>query len=252
MISRQAVLHEDVAPQRHRLGERPCRAEVVIAHQVAFVIIGPGEPVVFQRRVLAADVEVLALGAVVHVAVAHRQVTAIDVDVVRGRGQRSVRVAVGVELAELHSRLAALRAAGQAVVVEGEHAVFDVKVSRAVVIPDAGGIEGRRAAVAEDNARDAVILRAAELPAAAPAIPGGVTSRRVLYQVRSEVPDRRVGRIERRDDDRVGGRLLGQINAECIRARRNQYLIAGIGAFDLRVVIVGGNVDDGRFGTAQA
>src|SRR5581483_256303 len=154
MIAGVVVLHDDIAAKNHGLavGRRVVGvAEIVVAHKVALVIGGAGEPIVFEGGLAAADVEVLALDAVVEVAVAHGEIAAIDVNVVGGRRGGSLGVAIGVEFAELDDSLAVLGAASDADIVGLEKTVLDVEVGGGFVITDAAAIDGFVTAMAEDN-----------------------------------------------------------------------------------------------------
>ena len=183
-----------------------------------------------------------------HVTVAQRQVAAIDVDVVRGRGERRVGIAVGVELAKLHGGYAVLRAARKAVVVQVEHAVLEVEVGRGVVVAYARGIERSRAAVTEDHAGNPVVARAAELPATAPAISRRVAAWRVFDQSVPEIPHRRICRVESAYDDWIRDtRLLGKVHAKRVGAGRNDHLVARVSRLDLGITIVRGDVNDRCF-----
>ena len=69
---------------------------------------------------------------------------------------------------------------------------------------------------------------------------------RRLHQRIAEVPDRRVGRVERANDDWIRDtRLLGEIHTKTVCAGRDDDFISRIGGFYLRVVIVRGDVYDG-------
>src|SRR5437879_3716251 len=106
MISRQRILKEQVPTQSQNLAVRSRAGEIIVGHQVAVIVVGAGEPIIFQRRVPAADMKILSLRAVVDETITHREITAIDVNVMRGRGQRSRRIPIGAELAELDGGLA--------------------------------------------------------------------------------------------------------------------------------------------------
>ncbi len=183
MISRQVVLNEHISKQGHRLRERACAAEIVVGHQIAFVILGASEPVVLEVGTSAADVEVCPLDTVVHVAIPQGKDPTVNVDIMRGRRGGSVKITIGVELAKFDGCLTILGYAGQAVVILIKDAVLDVEVRGPTVVPNAGGIERSGSGVLNHNPGDVVTLGAAELPASATTIAGRITARGVSARV---------------------------------------------------------------------
>src|SRR5882672_8754119 len=84
MISWQGILQKQIAAQGQNLGKGTYAAEIIIGHEVAVIVIGASEPIVFQRGIAAADMKILSLGAVVKKTITHGEIAAVNVDIVRG------------------------------------------------------------------------------------------------------------------------------------------------------------------------
>jgi hypothetical protein len=188
----------------------------------------------------------------VEAGVAEREGAAVDVEVVRrGRAGR-LEVPVPVEFRELHGDLAVLGAPGDPVVVRAEDAVPAHDAPRAVVAAEPGRVGSGVAAVREDDPGDVVVRAARDLPAPATAVAGPVAPRGVLDERALEVPDRRIRRILGPDDDRLSrGCSPRQVDAEPVRPRGQDHLVAGLRRLDLRVRVGRADLHGGGAGAAR-
>src|SRR6185436_3732124 len=164
--------------------------------------------------------EILRLRAVVNVTVAHGEIATINVQVVSGRTRGGVGVAVRIKFTMFDRNLAVLCPACEAIVILEKYTVLQVQVCGAVVVTNAGGVEGGGAAMFEDHAGDAIIFCAAELPSSAPPVAGGIASGSILNQGRAKIPHRWIGRILSTNDNRIRDcSLARQIDAKGICTR---------------------------------
>lgn len=188
--------------------------------------------------------KILPLHTVVQIAVSHREIAAVDVNIVRRRGGRSLRVPIAIKFAKLDPRLAVLRAAGDSDVVGNKQAALNVEVRRRFVIANAAAIHRLVPAILKNNSRNRVAFRSTELPRPSRGVSGCIIAGGIVNQICPKIPHWRVGRVLGVNVNGIGrGRLLRQVNAKRIRAWGDDYLVSRLGLFDFRVIIARPNVN---------